>query len=69
MVEQAKDLLSTRALKESMSPTPPTTSKTIERAREWLLSSYVATGIANVPIFIKADNAETEIENQLQQLK
>lgn len=29
-VEQAKDLLSTRALKESMSPTPPTTRKTIE---------------------------------------
>ncbi len=36
---------------------------------EWLLSSYVATGIANVPIFIKADNAETEIESQLQNLE
>jgi DNA helicase HerA-like ATPase len=29
---------------------------------EWLLSSYVATGIENVPIFIKADDAEREIE-------
>jgi uncharacterized protein len=28
---------------------------------EWLLSSYIATGIENVPIFIKADNAENEI--------
>lgn len=36
---------------------------------EWLLSSYVATGIANVPIFIKADNAEAEIERRLQQIK
>jgi hypothetical protein len=35
---------------------------------EWLLSSYVATGIANVPIFIKADNAEAEIERRLQQI-
>jgi len=29
---------------------------------EWLLSSYNATGIPNVPIFLKADNAETNIE-------
>ncbi|MEM3027307.1 MAG: ATP-binding protein [Candidatus Bathyarchaeia archaeon] len=29
---------------------------------EWLLSSYVATGMENVPIFIKADDAEREIE-------
>ncbi|MCJ7770619.1 ATP-binding protein [Candidatus Bathyarchaeota archaeon] len=28
---------------------------------EWLLSSYLATGMANVPIFIKADNAEKEV--------
>jgi hypothetical protein len=33
--------------------------KTLEFAPgEWLLSSYIATGIENVPIFIKADNAE-----------
>ena len=32
---------------------------------EWLLSSYVATGIDNVPIFIKADNAEDEISDYL----
>ena len=29
--------------------------------REWLLSSYIATGMENIPIFIKADNAEEEI--------
>lgn len=34
---------------------------------EWLLSSYVATGMANVPIFIKADNAEDEVENFLKE--
>ncbi|MEM4246069.1 MAG: hypothetical protein QW390_02100, partial [Candidatus Bathyarchaeia archaeon] len=28
---------------------------------EWLLSSYIATGISNVPIFIKADNSEDEL--------
>ncbi|MBL7118507.1 ATP-binding protein [Candidatus Bathyarchaeota archaeon] len=33
---------------------------------EWLLSSYIATGMANVPIFIKADNAEDEVEKVLQ---
>ncbi len=32
---------------------------------EWLLSSYIATGIANVPIFIKADNSEEELEKYL----
>ncbi|MBC7129693.1 ATP-binding protein [Candidatus Bathyarchaeota archaeon] len=40
--------------------------KTLEFAPgEWLLSSYIATGIENVPIFIKADNAEKEIEKFL----
>ncbi|MBS7644889.1 MAG: ATP-binding protein [Candidatus Bathyarchaeia archaeon] len=40
--------------------------KTLEFAPgEWLLSSYVATGMENVPIFIKADDAEEEIENFL----
>jgi hypothetical protein len=33
--------------------------------REWLLYSYIASGIDNVPIFIKADNAEKEIESFL----
>jgi len=32
---------------------------------EWLLSSYLATGMVNVPIFMKADNAEDEIEKYL----
>jgi len=42
--------------------------KTLEFAPgEWLLSSYIATGIENVPIFIKADNAENEIEKHLNQ--
>lgn len=40
--------------------------KTLEFAPgEWLLSSYIATGIENVPIFIKADNTEKEIERYL----
>ncbi len=40
--------------------------KTLEFAPgEWLLSSYIATGIENVPIFIKADNAERELERHL----
>jgi len=40
--------------------------KTLEFAPgEWLLSSYIATGIENVPIFIRADNAEKEIELSL----
>jgi DNA helicase HerA-like ATPase len=43
--------------------------KTLEFAPgEWLLSSYIATGIENVPIFIKADNAEKEIEKHLARL-
>ena len=43
--------------------------KTLEFApREWLLSSYIATGIENVPIFIKADNAEKEMEKHLKQI-
>jgi DNA helicase HerA-like ATPase len=44
--------------------------KTLEFAPgEWLLSSYIATGIENVPIFIKADNAEKEIEKYLAHIK
>lgn len=40
--------------------------KTLEFAPgEWLLSSYIATGIENVPIFIRADNAEKDIEKFL----
>jgi DNA helicase HerA-like ATPase len=40
--------------------------KTLEFAPgEWLLSSYIATGMENVPIFIRADNAENEIEKYL----
>jgi DNA helicase HerA-like ATPase len=40
--------------------------KTLEFAPgEWLLSSYIATGMENVPIFIKADNAEEEIKSFL----
>ena len=36
--------------------------KTLEFAPgQWLLSSYIATGMENVPIFIKADNSETEL--------
>ncbi|NVM22573.1 MAG: ATP-binding protein [Desulfobacterales bacterium] len=35
---------------------------------EWLVSSYLATGMANVPIFVKADNAENEIEKYLKTL-
>jgi uncharacterized protein len=43
--------------------------KTLEFAPgEWLLSSYIATGIDNVPIFIKSDNAENEINNFLERL-
>lgn len=29
---------------------------------EWLLASYIATGMENVPIFLRADNAEDEID-------
>ena len=42
--------------------------KTLEFAPgEWLMSSYIATGIENVPIFIRADNAENELEKFLSQ--
>jgi uncharacterized protein len=38
--------------------------KTLEFAPgQWLLSSYIATGMENVPIFINADNSETELRN------
>ena len=44
--------------------------KTLEFAPgEWLLSSYIATGIENVPIFIKADNSEKEIEKHLNETR
>ena len=44
--------------------------KTLEFAPgEWLLSSYIATGMENVPIFIKADNAEKEVERYLSSTK
>lgn len=37
--------------------------KTLEFAPgEWLLSSYIATGIENVHIFIRAGNAENELK-------
>ena len=40
--------------------------KTLEFAPgEWLLSSFTATGIENVPIFIQADNAQNEINDFL----
>jgi len=43
--------------------------KTLEFAPgEWLLSSYIATGVENVPIFIKADNAEKEVEKYLKKV-
>ena len=32
---------------------------------QWLLSSHNATGIPNVPVFIKADNAEASIKEVL----
>jgi DNA helicase HerA-like ATPase len=42
--------------------------KTLEFAPgEWMLSSYIATGMENVPIFIRADNAEKEVEKYLKQ--
>jgi DNA helicase HerA-like ATPase len=44
--------------------------KTLEFAPgEWMVSSYIATGMENVPIFIKADNAEKEIEKYLSAAK
>jgi hypothetical protein len=40
--------------------------KTLEFAPgEWLLSSYIATGIENIPIFIRAENSEKKIESFL----
>ncbi len=43
--------------------------KTLEFAPgEWLLSSFIATGMENVPIFIKADNAEVEVHRTLERL-
>jgi uncharacterized protein len=43
--------------------------KTLEFAPgEWLLSSFIATGMENVPIFIRADNAEAEVEKTLAKL-
>jgi len=43
--------------------------KTLEFAPgEWLLSSFIATGMENVPIFIRADNAEAEVEKTLDRL-
>ena len=42
--------------------------KTLEFAPgEWLLSSYIATGIENVPIFVSADNSENELVRYLSQ--
>jgi len=41
--------------------------KTLEFAPgEWLLSSYIATIMENMPIFIRADNAESEVEKHLE---
>ncbi len=43
--------------------------KTLEFAPgEWLLSSFISTGMENVPIFIKADNAEVEVERCLREI-
>jgi len=43
--------------------------KTLEFAPgKWLLSSFIATGMENVPIFIRADNAEAEVEKTLNKL-
>jgi hypothetical protein len=36
---------------------------------EWLVSSYIATGMENVPIFITSDNAEDEIEKYLRRFE
>jgi len=44
--------------------------KTLEFAPgEWLVSSYLATGMANVPVFIRADNAEDELEKNLKTIE
>jgi len=43
--------------------------KTLEFAPgEWLLSSYLATGMENVPIFMRADNAEESVTEFLKDL-
>jgi len=43
--------------------------KTLEFAPgEWLLSSFIATGMENVPIFIRSDNSEDQVEKTLQKL-
>ena len=43
--------------------------KTLEFAPgEWLMSSYIATGIENVPIFIVADNSENEITSFIEKV-
>lgn len=43
--------------------------KTLEFAPgEWLLSSYICTGMESVPIFLRADNAEDEVEHCLASL-
>ena len=42
--------------------------KTLEFAPgQWLLSSYIATGMENVPIFITADNSETELKKVIEE--
>lgn len=48
---------------------PSILEKTLEFSPgRWLLSSYIATGMENVPIFITADNAENEIRRYLENL-
>jgi len=43
--------------------------KTLEFAPgEWLLSSFIATGMENIPIFIRSDNSEDQVEKTLQKL-
>lgn len=34
----------------------------------WLLSSYIATGLDNVPVFVRADNSEDRIQEHLEAL-
>lgn len=44
--------------------------KTLEFAPgQWLLSSYIATGMENVPIFINADNSERELRRVIAEPK
>jgi DNA helicase HerA-like ATPase len=44
--------------------------KTLEFAPgQWLLSSYIATGMENVPIFINADNSEEELKRVIAEPK